>query len=78
MGNIWVFCPLVSVRMNAYFTKLICGKSYSEKKDPLSLAVSFILTGIFSFLLTGFLSDYTFFTCRQLHLNLRPFEYKKC
>jgi hypothetical protein len=68
MGYIWVICPLLSVRMNAFFTKLICGTrttiKLDQRKDPLSLALSFILTGCFAFVLSGFLSDYPFFTCR--------------
>jgi phosphatidate cytidylyltransferase len=80
MGYIWVLCPLLSVRMNALFTKLICGTRtpIKPRKDPLSLALSFILTGCFAFVLSGVLSEYSFFTCRQQHLNMRPFEIKEC
>lgn len=85
MGFIWVICPLMCVRMNALFTKFISGGGSQTFKDnrmvgknPFSLIISFILTGIFAFILSGILSEYQFFTCRQQHLNMAPFEIKDC
>lgn len=86
-GYIWVVVPLLSVRVNAWFTKMI-HSSRSEKKTPIhkylptkdrtSVIVSFFLTGVFAFFLSGYFSEFQHLVCKQTELSLRFFEAKSC
>ena len=86
-GYIWVIMPLLSVRLNAFFTKII-HLSRSRKKAPIhkllpqkdrtSIIISFFVTGAFAFILTGYLCTYEHLVCQQNELFIKPFKFSSC
>ena len=84
---IWVICPILCVRANAFVTKRIF-MSMNQRKDSMhkylpnqdlfSLTVGFITTGVFAFLASGFMCISQHLVCKQDELMLRVFETKTC
>ena len=87
MGYIWVVVPLLSMRINSWITKLI-HENRSEKKTPIhkflpksdstSVIVSFLITGLFAFFVTGYLCKFGHLVCPMKEISLRPFDWKTC
>lgn len=62
MGYIFVLCPVICVRFNAFVKNYMLPKNpkkdYLPRNDPLGFIVGFILTGICAFLLSGIMCHY--------------------
>ena len=86
-GYIWVVVPISCVRFNGWVTKQIhLNRSkkkapihkYLPKKDKTSIIVACILTGLFAYIITGYLCQFKHMVCQQKEIHTRKFEAKQC
>lgn len=81
-GYIFVLCPLICVRTNAWLKKIISPKKtmpwHQPRDDYFGFLVALLLTGVCAFLISGVMCNYQHLVCKQDQLSLRFFETKTC